>query len=247
MSEWKSVLKSTSIEKQTSDEAMDKLLEGLGKVIADYSKEKATNQPTTPELTPQQKLEQQQQQRAKQQMETGYRGAPDKRVTSDKPFAASTPKPATGFKALSQKEVEAMKGFGYTDKHIKELDKQRLKQYGEAPPSLGQQVQQTAGQVGQQVRQKVQQLPQWMKNLRNKPTGKPEAQDVRVDEGGTVRSRSLGGSYDKEGPSGFGVAAPPKQSKTRTQIASPKQEAIIEGKRRERKRGSRSGGPKKLT
>ena len=39
MSEWKSVLKSTSIEKQTSNEAMDKLMEGLGKVIADYQKE----------------------------------------------------------------------------------------------------------------------------------------------------------------------------------------------------------------
>jgi len=265
MSEWKSVLKSTSIEKQTSDEAMDKLLEGLGKVIADYSKEKATNQPTTatqptqptrqrllPTQAPtttsqpattyqlQEQLEQERQQRAKQQMETGYRGAPDKRVTSDKPFAASTPKPATGFKALSQKEVDAMKGFGYTDKHIKELDKQRLKQYGEAPPSLGQRAVDTGKQVTQQVRQKVQQLPQWMKNLKNKPTGKPEAQDVRVGEGGTVTSSA----YTRQVPTGqqmrrgtkgtgfFGKEPASTQRRGGTRI-NPKAGAEAEKKRQE--------------
>ena len=44
MSEWQSVLKSTSVKKQSDS---DKILEEMGKLIADYQKEQKTNQPTT--------------------------------------------------------------------------------------------------------------------------------------------------------------------------------------------------------
>ena len=208
MSEWQSVLKSTSIEKQTSNEAMDKFIEGLGKVMQEYEKERVTNQPTTATqpTQPTQPLALQ------QQATTGYRGSPQQR----KPMSGSTPKVATGFKALSQQEVEAMKGFGYTDKHIKELDKQRLKQYGEAPPELtmGQRAGQVATQAGQRVKQATQQLPQWMKNLRNKPAG----QNVgRATVGDTVRVGHEGGGFYDKGKgdprtTGFGVSPPPKPS-----------------------------------
>ena len=156
MSEWQTILKSTSIEKQSNS---DKILEEMGKLIADYQKEQKTNQPTTAQAT-----QATQPLALQQQATTGYRGSPQQR----KPMSGSTPKVATGFKALSQQEVESMKGFGYTDKHIKELDKQRLKQYGEAP-SLGQR----AGQAGQKISQTAQ---SWKDKLKKPPaTGKPAA------------------------------------------------------------------------
>ena len=95
MSEWQSVLKSTSVKKQSDS---DKILEEMGKLIADYQKEQKTNQPTTATQPTQPPALQ-------QQATTGYRGG------QVKPFSG-TPILATGFTALSEQEVEAMKGFG---------------------------------------------------------------------------------------------------------------------------------------
>ena len=101
MSEWQSVLKSTSIEKQTSNEAMDKFIEGLGKVMQEYEKERVTNQPTTatqPTTPPTP---------AQAQME---------RLTQ---------KPASGYKSFTSEEVRQLKAGGFPDKTIKEMDKNR--------------------------------------------------------------------------------------------------------------------------
>ena len=108
MSEWQSVLKSTSIEKQTSNEAMDKLMEGLGKVIADYQKEQQTNQstaaqPTQPTQPTQSRLSEQTKQRVQRLSQ----------------------KPASGYKSLTQQEVNTFKQGGLPDNKIKELDRKR--------------------------------------------------------------------------------------------------------------------------
>ena len=104
MSEWQSVLKSTSIEKQTSNEAMDKFIEGLGKVMQEYEKERVTNQPTTATQPTQPTTPQ---------------------TPAQAQMARLTQKPASGYKSFTSEEVRQLKAGGFPDKTIKEMDKNR--------------------------------------------------------------------------------------------------------------------------
>ena len=122
MSKWKSVLKATSIEKNffenfnPNPNSMDKFMEGLGKVMQEYEKEKA-NQPTTatqPTQPTQSRLSEQTKQRVQRLSQ----------------------KPASGYKSLTQQEVNTFKQGGLPDNKIKELDRKRA----ESAQQLRQQV-----------------------------------------------------------------------------------------------------------
>jgi len=122
MSKWKSVLKSTSVKKNffenfnPNPNSMDKFMEGLGKVMQEYEKEKA-NQPTTatqPTQPTQSRLSEQTKQRVQRLSQ----------------------KPASGYKSLTQQEVNTFKQGGLPDNKIKELDRKRA----ESAQQLRQQV-----------------------------------------------------------------------------------------------------------
>ena len=122
MSKWKSVLKSTSVKKNffenfnTNPNSMDEFMEGLGKVMQEYEKEK-TNQPTTatqPTQPTQSRLSEQTKQRVQRLSQ----------------------KPASGYKSLTQQEVNTFKQGGLPDNKIKELDRKRA----ESAQQLRQQV-----------------------------------------------------------------------------------------------------------
>tara|TARA_R100001126_G_C4812356_1_gene142502 strand:+ start:10 stop:792 length:783 start_codon:yes stop_codon:yes gene_type:complete len=126
MSKWKSVLKATSIEKQTSNQAMDKFVEGLGKIMQEYEKEKA-NQPTTA-TQPTQPT------RARTPYRPNGRPSsppPPQEVLPPPPISPTTstqaqkPQIASGYKGLTQQEVDTFKQGGLPDSKIRELDRKR--------------------------------------------------------------------------------------------------------------------------
>ena len=212
MSEWKSVLKSTSIEKQTSNEVMDKFVENLGKVIADYQKEQRTNQSTT----------------ATQPTQPTQAPSVAGRANT---ISVGGNKPASGYKTYTSEEIQALRGAGVSTSEIKRLDAAREKnmkkpitgQMASRQPSATQQPftpitpQYTVSQAN--IDRAKRRLPPWMQNLRA-DTSQPPTTQVTQQEGQPATTQ-VRDSYDKEGPSGFGVAAPPKQSISRTQILSP--------------------------
>ena len=111
MSKWKSVLKSTSVKKNffenfnPNPNSIDEFMESLGKLMQEYEKEKA-NQPTTatqPTQPTQSRLSEQTKQRVQRLSQ----------------------KPASGYKSLTQQEVNTFKQGGLPDNKIKELDRKR--------------------------------------------------------------------------------------------------------------------------
>ena len=269
MSEWKFVLKSTSIEKQVD---MKAFLEGMKKVIEEAEKQNEATQPTTAQATPP--------------------------TQATKPVQTQQQKPASGYKNYTSEEVQALKNAGINDKEIKRLDAARAKSSANiknvrgqgltpqpnvqvssgAPQGLGQRavaaLQRTGQATGQKVRdwgakQQAQAKtlsraarggtqtstatgqteymprPTPFKEMRSKirevrdapypkETGqitdnwKDKLKPIAGQRPAATRTttsptegRTVVGSYDKEGPSGFGVAAPPKQSISRTQTLPP--------------------------
>ena len=174
MSEWKSVLKSTSIEKQTSNEAMDKFVEGLGKIMQEYEKERA-KQPTTA-TQPTQPTQ-----------------APSVAGRADT-ITVGGNKPASGYKTYTSEEIQALRGAGVSTSEIKRLDAAREKnmkkpitgQTASRQPSATQQPftpttpQYTAPQAN--IDRAKRRLPPWMQNLRA-DTSQPPTTQVTQREG----------------------------------------------------------------
>jgi len=196
MSEWQSVLKSTSIEKQTSNEVMDKFVENLGKVIADYQKEQQTNQSTTA-TQPTQPTQ-----------------APSVAGRADT-ITVGGNKPASGYKTYTSEEIQALRGAGVSTSEIKRLDTARAKNMQKPPslaaPAAGVAPTSVAGNIAPQkplsarttpptytasqanIDRAMRRLPPWAEKLRERQA----TAQVTQQEGQPATSQVRRDSYDR--------------------------------------------------